>query len=167
MGIIRRCDDGDLPAILAIINAAAAAYRGAIPDDQWHEPYLTSAQLCRETRAGVRFWGYESDLDLVGVMGLQTVADVDLVRHAYVHPHSQRSGIGAALMRHIREGTRRQMLVGTWAAAGWAIRFYERHGFRLVAPERTPRLLGSYWSIPPGQIAASVVLANPPLEDGR
>lgn len=166
MGIIRRCDAGDLPAILAIVNDAAQAYRDVIPPHQWHEPYMSSAQLCGDIDAGVRFWGYESDLDLVAVMGLQTVKDVDLIRHAYVRPHSQRAGIGAQLLRHIRQHAGDRILVGTWAAAHWAVRFYERNGFRLVPPARTPELLRSYWSITPGQTAASVVLANPPLEEG-
>ena len=163
MGIIRRCDGSDLPAILGIINAAAESYRGVIPEHQWHEPYMSHEQLRSEIDAGVAFWGYESDLDLVGVMGLQAVKDADLIRHAYVSPHSQRMGIGAQLMRHLRQNARRQMLVGTWAAAQWAARFYERHGFQLVPPERTAELLRSYWSITPAQNLASVVLANPPL----
>ena len=165
MDIIRRCDASDLPAILAIINAAAEAYRGVIPAQQWHEPYMSLEQLCSEIGAGVCFWGYESELDLVAVMGLQAVGELDLIRHAYVHPQSQRTGIGAKLMSHIRRQARGPMLVGTWAAAHWAIHFYERLGFRLVSPDRTPALLRSYWSITPGQIAASVVLANPPLEE--
>lgn len=163
MGIIRRCDGSDLPAILAIINAAAESYRGVIPEHQWHEPYMSNEQLRSEIDAGVSFWGYESDLDLVGVMGLQAVKEVDLIRHAYVAPHSQRMGVGAQLMQNLRRNARRQMLVGTWAAAHWAVRFYERHGFQLVPPERTAELLRSYWSITPAQAISSVVLANPPL----
>lgn len=165
MGILRRCDASDLPAILTIINDAATAYRDVIPPQHWHEPYMSYEQLCRDIDAGVSFWGYESDLDLVGVMGLQRVKDVDLIRHAYVCPHSQRAGIGAQLMRHIRQHARHQMLVGTWAAAHWAIRFYERQGFRLLPPGRAQELMRAYWSITPGQIAASVVLANPSLEE--
>jgi len=163
MGIIRRCDGSDLPSILAIINAAAESYRGVIPEHQWHEPYMSHEQLRSEIDAGVAFWGFESDLDLVGVMGVQAVQEVDLIRHAYVSPHSQRMGIGAQLMECIRQDARRQMLVGTWAAARWAIRFYERHGFQLVPSGRAAELLRTYWSISPAQALASVVLANPPL----
>jgi GNAT superfamily N-acetyltransferase len=165
MGSIRRCDGSDVPAILAIINAAAEAYRGVIPVHQWHEPYMSHEQLCSEIEAGVCFWGYERDVDLVGVMGLQAVKDADLIRHAYVSPHAQRMGIGAQLMEHLRQRAQRQMLVGTWAAAHWAIRFYEQHGFRLARKERAAELLRSYWSITPAQALASVVLAHPPLEE--
>jgi GNAT superfamily N-acetyltransferase len=112
----------------------------------------------------VKFWGYEEDGALSGVMGLQSKNDVDLIRHAYVMPGSQRHGIGGALLRHLRGLSRRRMLVGTWEAAVWAIRFYQRHGFALVTPAQKTRLLETYWDIPERQIAASVVLADPPLD---
>ena len=159
--MIRPCRDDERPAILAIVNAAAEAYRGVIPPDRWHEPYMGAEELDREIAAGVAFWGYE-DGELVGVMGIQSVGDVDLIRHAYVRPGRQRSGVGGALLRHLRGTASRPMLVGTWAAAGWAIRFYERHGFELLPPERTAELLRTYWDIPKRQIEASVVLAGPP-----
>ena len=163
MGDIRPCRDDERPAVLAIVNAAAEAYRGAIPADRWHEPYMDAAELDREIAAGVAFWGYEVDAELIGVMGIQPVGDVDLIRHAYVVPGRQRGGVGGALLAHIRGLSDRPMLVGTWAAAGWAIRFYERHGFELVSPERKTALLQTYWDIPERQIETSVVLADPRL----
>jgi GNAT superfamily N-acetyltransferase len=136
-----------------------------IPDDRWHEPYMDLRELEGEIAGGVAFWGYEAGGALVGVMGIQPVEDVDLIRHAYVRPGSQRRGVGGALLLHLRRLTARRMLVGTWAAADWAIRFYRRNGFELVSPERKTALLEAYWTIPDRQIETSVVLANPPLED--
>jgi GNAT superfamily N-acetyltransferase len=166
---IRPCSNADRAAILAIVNAAAEAYRGVIPADRWHEPYMPPAELDDEIAAGVKFWGYEDDgalsgSGLSGVMGLQSRNDVDLIRHAYVLPGGQRHGVGGALLGHLRGLSTRRMLVGTWEAATWAIRFYQRHGFALVSPEQKTRLLKTYWSIPERQIATSVVLADPPLE---
>jgi GNAT superfamily N-acetyltransferase len=158
---IRRCRDDEREAILAIVNAAAEAYRGVIPPDRWHEPYMAAAELEAELAAGVEFWGYEADGALLGVMGIQPVRDVDLIRHAYVLPASQRHGVGGALIRHVQARAERPLLVGTWAAAVWAIDFYRRHGFELVGPERTAALLRTYWSIPERQIETSVVLASP------
>jgi GNAT superfamily N-acetyltransferase len=160
VGEIRPCRDDERAAILAIVNAAAEAYRGTIPADLWHEPYMEAGELDREIAAGVRFWGYEEDGELVGVMGIQTAGDVDLIRHAYVLPGRQRGGIGGALLGHLRATAGRPMLVGTWAAAEWAVRFYRRHGFELVSPERKAVLLRTYWSIPDRQIDTSVVLAE-------
>jgi GNAT superfamily N-acetyltransferase len=165
MSSIRPCRDDECAAILAIVNAAAEAYRGVIPSDRWHEPYMDSRELDGEISDGVAFWGYEADGALIGVMGIQPVDDVDLIRHAYVLPGSQRLGVGGALLLHLRRLTARRMLVGTWAAADWAIRFYRRNGFELVSPERKTALLKTYWTIPDRQIETSVVLANPPLEE--
>jgi GNAT superfamily N-acetyltransferase len=165
MSRIRRCRDDERDAVLAIVNAAADVYRGVIPADRWREPYMESRELESEIAAGVRFWGYESGGELVGVMGVQAVREVDLIRHAYVLPDSQRRGVGAALLRHLRAISARRMLVGTWAAADWAIRFYRRHGFELVSPERKTALLKTYWTIPDRQIETSVVLAHPPLDE--
>jgi len=163
MGLIRPCADDDRWAILALVNAAAEVYRGVIPADRWHEPYMPPDELDGEIAAGVRFWGYEDDGELVGVMGLQPVRDVELIRHAYVAPDRQRGGIGGALLEHLAERTAARMLVGTWAAAEWAIAFYLRHGFAHVGRERTAELLRAYWTIPERQIETSVVLARPPL----
>ena len=149
--------------MLEIVNAAAEAYRGVIPADRWHEPYMAAVELDAEIAAGVAFWVCDSGDGLVGVMGVQRVRDVDLIRHAYVRPSSQRGGVGGALLERLRADSPRRTLVGTWAAAGWAIRFYQRHGFELVPPGRTAELLREYWTIPDEQIATSVVLASPPL----
>jgi GNAT superfamily N-acetyltransferase len=161
---IRPCREEERAAILAIVDVAAEAYRGVIPEDCWHEPYMPAQDLESEIAAGVSFWVYEDDGAPVGVMGIQPVRDVDLIRHAYVLPAHQRHGVDAALLRHLRRRSARRMLIGTWAAAGWAIRFYRGHGFELVSPERKTALLKQYWTVPDRQIEASVVLSNPPLE---
>ena len=165
MGAIRRCRPADGDAVYAIVNAAAAAYRGVIPADRWHDPYMSRDELAAEVAAGVVFWGYEKDGALLGVMGIQPVADVDLIRHAYVVPASQGAGIGSALLRHLRSLSDRPMLVGTWAAASWAVRFYEAHGFRLVSEAEKIELLGRYWTIPARQIETSVVLTHRRAQD--
>jgi GNAT superfamily N-acetyltransferase len=164
MSSIRPCRDNEHTTVLEIVNAAAEAYRGAIPEDCWHEPYMPLGELEREIAAGVTFWGYEADGALVGVMGIQPVRDVDLIRHAYVLPASQRHGVGGALLEHLRRLSARPMLVGTWAAADWAIRFYYRHGFELTSPERKIALLKAYWTVPDRQIETSVVLADRSLD---
>jgi GNAT superfamily N-acetyltransferase len=158
---IRPCRDDERDAIFAIVNAAAEAYRGVIPPDRWHEPYMPMEELDAEIAAGVEFWGYADDGELLGTMGIQPVRDVNLIRHAYVVPESQGRGIGGALLEHLLGVATRPMLVGTWAAAEWAIRFYERHGFEYVGTERTAELLREYWDIPERQIQTSVVLARP------
>jgi GNAT superfamily N-acetyltransferase len=137
-----------------------------IPADRWREPYMPADELDAEIGAGVAFWGYEDGSTLLGIMGVQPVRDVDLIRHAYVAPGSQRRGVGGALLEHVTRGTERQLLVGTWSAADWAVRFYRRHGFAPVAPERTAELLRTYWDIPERQVETSVVLARPRLADG-
>ena len=144
--------------MLAIVNAAAEAYRGVIPDDCWREPYMPRAELVHEIAAGVAFWGYEMDGALVGVMGIQRVQDVDLIRHAYVLPERQGHGIGRELLAHLQSLSTRTMLVGTWADATWAVRFYERHGFTLVPAKRKTELLERYWAVSPRQVETSVVL---------
>jgi GNAT superfamily N-acetyltransferase len=164
MAHIRRCRDDERPAIAAIVNAAAQAYRGVIPDDRWHEPYMPAGELDAEIAAGVVFWGYEADGELIGVMGVQDAGEVDLIRHAYVLPERQGQGVGSALLRHLRGESGRRMLVGTWADATWAIGFYRRYGFELTTPEQTRALLQAYWTIPERQIETSVVLADPPLD---
>jgi GNAT superfamily N-acetyltransferase len=161
---IRHCRDDEQPVVLEIINSAASAYRGVIPGDCWHEPYMALDEFQREVRAGVTFWGYDIDRALVGVMGMQPVRDVDLIRHAYIRPQFQSRGIGSALLERLRRLSGRHMLVGTWAAAAWAVRFYRRHGFELVPEQRKASLLETYWAVPARQIEASVVLENPALE---
>jgi GNAT superfamily N-acetyltransferase len=164
MSNVRPCRADERVAIVAIVNAAAQAYRGVIPADRWHEPYMPLDELDREIADGVAVWGFEQDGVLLGVMGLQSVRDVDLIRHAYVLPGDQRRGVGAALLGHLRRRSARRMLVGTWAAADWAIRFYQRHGFELVSPARKTALLKAYWAVPERQIETSVVLADPPFD---
>jgi GNAT superfamily N-acetyltransferase len=158
MHAIRRCRGDETSTILAIVNAAAEAYRDVIPADLWHDPYMSGEQLKRDVAAGVEFWGYELEGMLIGVMGIQAVRDVDLIRHAYVRPGSQRLGVGGALITHLRGLSTRRMLVGTWGDAAWAIRFYQREGFTLVPAPRAAALLKSYWDIPERQIETSVVL---------
>lgn len=163
--MIRRCSPDDSDTIFTVINVAAEAYRGVIPADRWHEPYMPREELRTEIEAGVVFWGYEDADKLVSVMGIQDVGsdtskDVTLIRHAYVVPDRQGQGIGGKLLEHLRQQTDRPLLIGTWAAATWAIRFYEKHGFRMVTPDEKDRLLRTYWSIPERQIETSVVLAD-------
>ena len=158
--MIRRCDDADFPAIEAVINEAAQAYRGVIPADCWHEPYMTGSALKTEIEAGVNFWAWDESGAPIGIMGLQQVRDVTLIRHAYVRTAHQGRGIGAALLGFLADRATGPLLVGTWTAAVWAIRFYERHGFRLVSPEEKDRLLAAYWNIPSRQKETSVVLAS-------
>jgi GNAT superfamily N-acetyltransferase len=158
---VRPCRDDERAGILAIVNAAAEAYRGVIPADRWREPYMPADELDAEIAAGVAFWGYEADGELAGIMGIQPVRDVELIRHAYVSPGRQGAGVGSALLAHLAARSTRPMLVGTWAAAEWAIRFYRRHGFEPVSAERGAALLREYWSIPEPQIETSVVLAGP------
>lgn len=160
MRTIAPCAAADLPAVFEIINESARAYRGVIPADRWHEPYMPMTELQSEIAKGVRFYGCHLDDRLVGVMGIQDVKDVTLIRHAYVRTASRRQGIGRKLLEHLNGLTRRPVLIGTWKAATWAIRFYEKHGFALVSDEEKNRLLRIYWTIPDRQIEESVVLAN-------
>jgi len=158
--MIRHCTDDDLTAIDTIINEAASAYQEVIPADCWHDPYMKRSELVDEIAKGVRFWGWDEAGVLVGVMGLQRVRDVTLIRHAYVRPSHQSRGVGGALLTHLAGQTTTPLLVGTWASAHWAIRFYERHGFRLVGAEEKDHLLSSYWNIPLRQQQVSVVLTR-------
>ena len=158
--MIRQCNHNDFEAICTIINDAAEAYKGIIPEDRWKVPYLSKGELQREIDAGVVFWGLEESGTLIGVMGIQDVKDVTLIRHSYVRTANQGEGIASRLLSELREKTGRPILIGTWADAVWAIRFYEKHGFRLVSSEEKDRLLKTYWSIPERQIETSVVLAD-------
>lgn len=160
MTIIRKSEPADFAGVLAIINDAAEAYRGVIPADRWHEPYMPADELASEMAGGVVFWVAEQDGRLTAVMGIQDKGDVALVRHAYVAPTTQRTGVGTRLLRHVEGLVDKPILIGTWAAASWAIEFYRRNGFSVVPSDQKDRLLQTYWSIPARQIETSVVLAN-------
>ena len=165
--MIRPCRDDERGAILAIVNAAAEAYRDVIPADRWREPYMPASELDAEIAAGVVFWGYEDDGALLGIMGIQPVGDVELIRHAYVAPETQGRGVGGALLKHLVARSTRPLLVGTWTAAEWAVRFYRGHGFEPLAPDESAELLRRYWDIPERQIETSVVLAVPSPSSAR
>ena len=158
--MIRDCGTDDFAVMLSVINDAAEAYRGIIPADRWHEPYMPAEELESETAAGVTFRGWEEDGTIVGVMGVQPVQDVVLIRHAYVRTDRRGRGIGSRLLVDLVTGVECPVLIGTWAAAVWAMRLYEKHGFRLTTPEQKNRLLAAYWTIPERQIETSVVLAD-------
>lgn len=157
--MIRACTDDDFHSIAAIINDAAVAYRGVIPDDCYHDPYMPEAELAEEIARGVQFSGYEIDGALAGVMGVEPVQDVTLIRHAYVRTAQRGGGIGGKLLKHLYDRTDRPMLIGTWAAADWAVRFYEARGFLRVSLDEKELLLRKYWTVPDRQIETSVVLA--------
>ncbi len=158
--LIRKAVQEDVPAILAIVNEAAEAYRGVIPVDRWHDPYMPADELAKEIAAGVVFWVAEEEGRVLGVMGMQDKGDVALVRHAYTTPTVQRKGVGTKLLRHVEALADKPILIGTWAAASWAIDFYQRNGFTVVSNTDKDRLLRTYWSIPARQIETSVVLAD-------
>jgi len=158
--MIRKCTEADLKTIFEIVNDAASAYKGIIPDDRWHDPYMPLEEVLHEIQAGVTFWGFEKADDLLGVMGIQDKGDVALIRHAYVRTRSRQQGIGADLLLHLEELTEKPILIGTWKAAFWAISFYQKNGYTLVSETEKNRLLQKYWSIPERQIETSVVLAN-------
>lgn len=156
---IRRCRPDEHDTLLAIVNAAAERYHGTIPDDCWHEPYMSADELARDMENGVTFFGDEDgNGQLVGIMGMQQVKDVTLVRHAYVRPDHQGTGIGGRLLRHVETLTSRRILIGTWAAADWAIGFYRRHGYRILSAQEASLSLQTYWTISQRQIETSVVL---------
>jgi N-acetylglutamate synthase-like GNAT family acetyltransferase len=162
--MIRGCTDADFNTIFEIINDAAQAYKGVVPDDRGHEPYMPIEELRHEIEDEVVFWGLEHDGQLLGVMGIQDRGDVTLIRHAYVRTRAQQQGIGTRLLRHLESMTEKPILVGTWADALWAISFYEKNGYTLVSEEEKNRLLRKYWSIPERQVQTSVVLANQRIE---
>ena len=157
--MIRSLAPSDFGAILKVINDAAQAYKGVIPGDRWQEPYMSAKELKEEIEAGIRFFGWVEDGHLLGVAGIQALKDTTLIRHAYVLPKCQRRGIGTVLLQYlVGLAETPEILVGTWADATWAIRFYEKHGFKLVSPKEKDRLLRKYWNIPERQIETSVVL---------
>ncbi len=158
--MIRRCEQKDLEEVYEVINDAASAYKGIIPADRWKEPYMPLEELNHEIKAGIVFWCLEEGDIILGVMGLQDMGDVTLIRHAYVRTSRQRQGIGSRLLNHLRKQTDKPILMGTWKDATWAIFFYEKHGFALVTEEEKNLLLRKYWSIPERQVETSVVLAD-------
>ncbi len=158
--MIRQCTNTDFDTVYEIINDSSMAYKGAIPADRYHEPYMSREYLRHEIDSGVVFWGYEENGKLLGVMGIQDVLDVTLIRHAYVRTAYRYEGVGGKLISHLKTLSAKATLVGTWEAAGWAIRFYEKHGFRLVTSEEKERLLRKYWNIPGRQTETSVVLGD-------
>ena len=160
MVMIRLCENNDFESIYSIINDGAQAYKDVIPEDRLKEPYMSREELKRQIDEGVIFWGHEEDGELIGVMGIQDIQDVTLIRHAYVRTEDQNKGVGKKLLNELCTQTSRPVLIGAWADAAWAIRFYEKHGFRLVSPEDKDRLLKRYWSVPERQIETSVVLAD-------
>ena len=158
--MIRPCKESDFNTIFEIINDAAQAYKGVIPEDRWNEPYMSFEELMNEIKDGVVFWGSENDGELLGVMGIQNKGDVTLIRHSYVLNRAQKMGIGTKLLRYLESMTEKPVLIGTWAASSWAISFYEKNGYILVSEKEKNRLLRKYWSIPKRQVETSVVLAN-------
>ena len=158
--MIRRCKQVDFKAIYGVINDAAQAYKTVIPADRWHEPYMPMEALRAEIDRGVVFSGYEREGRLVGVMGFEALEDVDLIRHAYVLTTERNQGIGTQLLKHLETQTEKPILIGTWAAADWAVRFYVKNGYRQVSPEEKDRLLRRYWQISERQIETSVVLVH-------
>jgi N-acetylglutamate synthase-like GNAT family acetyltransferase len=158
--MIRKCTESDFNTIFEIINDAAIAYKGIIPGDRWHEPYMTSEALRHEIEDGVIFWGFEQEGRLIGAMGIQDKGDVALIRHAYVLTRFWKQGIGAKLLIYLESLSEKPILVGTWKDASWAISFYNKNGYTLVSDEEKNRLLRKYWSVPERQIETSVVLAN-------
>jgi GNAT superfamily N-acetyltransferase len=158
--MIRRMEERDAGEVFRVVNEASQAYRGVIPADRWHEPYMPMEELRDEIAAGVEFYVYAEDGPVRAVMGIQDRGEVTLIRHAYTLPSLQKSGMGTALIRHLLSLTPKPVLVGTWAAAWWAIRFYERNGFRLTGKREKDMLLKRYWNIPGRQVATSVVLAD-------
>lgn len=167
MTLIRESRKADLATVLAIVNAAAQAYRGVIPADQWREPYMPQDGLENEIAEGVIFWVAEVNGRLGAVMGIQDKGEVALVRHAYVSPILQRRGVGTSLLRYVQGLTSKPILIGTWADALWAIEFYRRNGFTLVPNMEKDSLIRKYWSVPARQAEVSVVLANPRWMDAN
>lgn len=158
--MIRKCRELDVDVIYEIINDAAQAYRGVIPEDRWHDPYMSKVELKQELQGGVVFWGVVDNDNLVGVMGIQDKGDIALIRHAYIRTDRRNKGIGSRLLRFLGSTTHKTILVGTWADATWAITFYQKNGYQLLSEHEKNQLLRKYWKIPERQIQTSVVLAN-------
>ena len=165
--MIRKAVEDDFERVYEIINDAAFAYKGIIPADRWHEPYMSEEELRIQIREGVRFFCYCEDGVVKGVMGIQDKGDVDLIRHAYVMTELRNKGIGSLLIEFLLKDRTRPVLIGTWKAASWAVRFYEKHGFRLVSEPEKDVLLKKYWNIPVRQVETSVVLGDKRYFDHR
>lgn len=157
---IRRCKQEDFNTIYDIINEASLAYRGVIPSDMWHEPYMTKDELKLQIEQGVQFWNYSEQEEISGVMGIQFKGDVTLIRHAYVRTEKRNKGIGSKLLENLCAKSVAPVLIGTWADATWAVTFYQKHGFRLLPKDEKDNALRKYWTIPERQIDTSVVLAS-------
>jgi len=158
--MIRQCTENDIPEIYEIINDSAQAYRGVIPEDRWHDPYMSREKLSLEIQDSILFWGEEQNNRLIGIMGIQDKGEVTLIRHAYVRTGIRNQGVGTRLLRHLEILTNNPILIGTWADAVWAISFYRKNGYQLVTVEEKNRLLKKYWNIPERQVETSVVLAD-------
>lgn len=157
--VIRKLESSDFNAILRVINEAAQAYKGVIPSDLWKEPYMSSEELMKEIDSGVTFYGWDEGGSLLGVMGIQHIEDVTLIRHSYVLPKYQRKGIGSNLLKYLMSlAETERILVGTWANASWAINFYQKHNFKMIPQEEGRKLLRRYWKIPERQVETSIVL---------
>ncbi len=157
--MIRKYTKIDSSKILHIINDAAKKYKGIIPDDCWHEPYMSEQELIDEFNDEVRMYGYHDNNKLIGVIGIQEVQDIILIRHAYTLTSYQSKGTGSAMLEYLlKKSQNSRLLVGTWKNATWAIRFYEKFGFIVHAKEQSTLLLKKYWKIPSKQIKNSVVL---------
>jgi GNAT superfamily N-acetyltransferase len=157
--MIHRLLSFDFDDILTVVNDAAQVYKGIIPADRWKDPYMSDEELRKEIADGVEFYGLKEGDVLLGVMGIQRVGDATLIRHAYVLRSHQRKRIGKKLINHLRGLAKTStVLVGTWEAAWWAVKFYEKNGFTLVTKEEKNRLLRKYWQIPERQVKTSVVL---------
>ncbi|MGH7496060.1 MAG: GNAT family N-acetyltransferase [bacterium] len=158
--MIRKATNEDFEEIFTTINDAAIAYKGVIPPDRWHEPYMTKVELQSQIEDGVRFSCYVDNDEIIGVMGIQEKTDVELIRHAYVRTEQRKKGIGTLLLQELIKDAKKPILIGTWKAADWAIRFYEKRGFRLVEEDAKNHLLKKYWAIPDRQVETSVVLVD-------
>jgi N-acetylglutamate synthase-like GNAT family acetyltransferase len=165
--MISKCNPADVDEIQAIINDGASAYRGIIPQDRWHEPYMSKDELKNQISEGVEFWCFAEEGRILGVMGIQIKKDVTLIRHAYVRTSERKKGIGSRLLHHLISKAQTPVLIGTWADATWAIGFYQKHGFKLVSEQEKNELLKKYWNIPDRQVQTSVVLASPSWEANK
>lgn len=158
--MLRKATDKDFEDIFNIINDAAIAYKGVIPGDRWHDPYMPKEELQKQIEDGVEFLCYIHPDEMMGVMGIQDKGPVTLIRHAYVRTRQRNQGIGTLLLQALIKDVTKPVLIGTWQAAHWAVRFYEKNGFCLVDAPEKDRLLRAYWAIPERQVETSVVLAN-------